>query len=51
MLYSTSVKELSMPEKKTAIPIADYFVNLRRKKNTKLDAIDLMINWKPVAKS
>ena len=45
-----SVKELSMPEKKTAIPIADYFVNLRRKKNTKLDAIDLMINWKPVAK-
>ena len=39
-----------MPEKKTAIPIADYFVNLRRKKNTKLDAIDLMINWKPVAK-
>ena len=39
-----------MPEKKTASPIVDYFVNIRRKKNTKLDAIDLMINWKPVTK-
>ena len=39
-----------MPEKKTATPIVDYFVNHRRKKNTKLDAIDLMIEWKPVAK-
>ena len=50
MLYSASVKELSMPEKKTATPIVDYFVNCRRKKNTKLDAIDMMIEWKPVAK-
>ena len=39
-----------MPEKKTATPIVDYFVNLRCKKNTKLDAIDLMIDWRPVAK-
>ena len=50
MLYSASVKELNMPEKKTATPIVDYFVNLRRKKNTKLDAIDSMIEWKPIAK-
>ena len=39
-----------MPEKTTNTPIVDYFVNVRRKKNTKLDAIDLMINWKLVAK-
>ena len=39
-----------MPEKKTATPIVDYFVNLRRKKNTKLDSIDLMIDWRPINK-
>ena len=39
-----------MPEKKTATPIVDYFVNLRRKKNTKLDSIDLMIDWRPLNK-
>ena len=38
-----------MPEEKTAIPIVDYFVNRRRKKNTKPDALDLMIEWMPVA--
>ncbi len=39
-----------MPEKKPASPIVDYFVNLRRKKNTKLESIDLMIDWRPVNK-
>ena len=34
-----------MPEKTTATSIVNYYVNVRRKKNTKLDAIDLMINW------
>lgn len=37
-----------MPEKNTATPIVDYFVNLRCKKNTKLDSIDQMIDWRPV---
>ncbi len=32
-----------MPEKTTATPIVDYFVKIRRKKNTKLDAIDQLI--------
>ncbi len=50
MQYSALGKELNMPEKTIATPIVDYFVNVRRKKHTKLDAIDQMINWKPVAK-
>ena len=40
-----------MPEKKTSTPIVDYFVNLQHKKITKLDEIDLMIDWKPVTKN
>ena len=39
-----------MPEKNITTPIADYFVNHRRNKNTKLNAIDQMIDWKPVAR-
>lgn len=30
--------------------IVDYCVSIRHKKNTKLDAIGLMFDWKPAAK-
>lgn len=39
-----------MPEKITTTPLIDYFVNLQQKKPTKLDAINQMIDWRPVAK-
>ena len=39
-----------MQEKNAATPIVDYFFSLRRAQPTKLDALDLMIDWKPVAK-
>ena len=39
-----------MPEKKAVAPLVDYFANRQRTKPTKLDAIDMMIDWRPVAK-
>ena len=39
-----------MPEKKSLAPFVDYFVNLKSTKPTKLDAIDMMIDWKPAAR-
>ncbi len=40
-----------MPEKTTATPLVDYLINLQHKKPTKLDAINQMIDWRPVAKT
>ncbi len=45
-----SMKEKNKSEKKVATPIVEYFVNHRRGKLSKLDAIDMMIEWKSVAK-
>ena len=39
-----------MPEKKSLAPFVDYFVNLKSTKPTKLDAIDMMIDWRPAAR-
>ena len=39
-----------MPEKKSFARLVDYFVNLKSTKPTKLDAIDMMIDWKPAAR-
>ena len=39
-----------MPEKNAVAPLVDYFANRQRTKPTKLDDIDKMIDWRPVAK-
>ena len=37
-----------MPEKKALAPLVEYFVNRQHTKPTKLDAIDMLIDWNPV---
>ena len=40
-----------MPEKKVLAPLVEYFVNRQHTKPTKLDAIDMLIDWNPVVRT
>ncbi len=50
MAQEKGEKEFNITEKKSTHTLFDCFINKGRKKNTKLDAIDMMIKWSPITK-